>query len=497
MTIGDLADQTTHPSTGSWLPRAWRTSRVAIGTSIAEAVVIWLGVQALSNASVGSISLGPVVVATLLVGVVPILPLGLSATQTRVVSLLTVLVAGLILIRGLSFPDAGWTDPAWLIDIGDSLILRGDSAVMPVWVPLLVTAGAWWWRRRRGGNATDDVRTSLRIGAVALIVVASIGAFSGMATQGQIATAGTVFFAAILLAMSWARQAAVHPGELSGGTSVAALTSIGGVAVIIVVATALVAIANPAAFDTLIWLLSPVFWVIRFAILGLSWVLLIASYPVFWLVGWVVSHGSNPPPRPMQEAAASPPADALQSTASTASLPDEYRLVLASVILVALVLLVTRQALRRAVAVPAPSDVEQHVEMDLRSLFRRRRSVPVSEADPLDGLRADPRYRDTVAIREIYARFLAATAEAGLGRHRSETARHHAQRVATALGTPLEDIRLLTGIYGDVRYEDDPATDGQRRAVTATWERVAPRLDDLAAARSDRRPSRARSRRRG
>ena len=486
MTTGSLAGQTPRGSVGSWLARAWRASRVAAATSIAEAAVIWLGIEALSNASVGPIPFGPVVVALLLIGVVPTLPLPRSGIAARVVALLTVLAAAAVLVRFLAFPDGAWWDLSWLGNVGDALLLHDGPAVMPIWVPILIAAGAWWWRQRRGDNAPDDVRTSLRTGAVALFVLAAIGAFSGMASEGEIATAGTVFFAAILLAMSWVRQQAVHPGELGGGTGVAALTSVGGVAVVLVLATALVALANPAAFATLVWLLGPVIWLVRLAILGLSGLLLIVSYPLFWVIEWLMSHRADVPPPTPDAAMPSPsPSGLFESIADTAAMPDGLRVVLAAIILVALVLLIGRQALRRTIALAAPTDVEQHVELDLRSLLRRRRSRPAPEPDPLAGLRNDPVYRDTVAIREIYARFLRATAEAGLDRRRAETARHHARRVAGAIATPVVDVRLLDGTYGDVRYGAAPATAEQRQAVTAAWERVAPRLSAMAAGRSD------------
>ena len=494
MTTGGLADQATRGSVGSWLMRAWQASRVAVATSIAESAVIWLGIEALSNASVGPIPFGPVAVAMLLIGVVPTLPLPRSGIAARAVGLLTVLVAAAVLVRFLVFPDGAWWNWSWLGDIGGALLLHDGPAVMPIWVPILVAAGAWWWRQRRGDNAPDDVRTSLRVGAVALFVLAAIGAFSGMASEGEIATAGTVFFAAILLAMSWVRQQAVHPGELGGGTGVATLTSLGGVAVVLVLATALVALANPAAFATLVWLLGPVIWLVRLAILGLSGLLLIVTYPFFWVFEWLMSHRAAVPPPTQDAAMPSPsPSGLFESTAGTAAMPDGLRVVLAAMILAALVLLIGRQALRRTIALAAPTDVEQHVELDLRSLLRRRRSRPGPEPDPLAGLRNDPAYRDTVAIRELYTRFLRASADAGLDRRRAETARHHACRVAGAIGTPIADIRLLDGTYEDIRYGAVPATAEQRRAVTAAWERVAPRLSAMAAGRADH-PSRRRRR---
>ena len=489
MTSGGLTGQTTPRPAVQWLSRAWLAGRVVVGVSIAEAAVVWLGIEALSNGSVGSIPFGPVIIAMLLIGLVPTLPLRTSPALLRLIDLAAVVAAALLLVKSLCFPDRSWLENAWLSGAGESLTFHHGTASMPVWVPILLVVGAWWWRQRYGDYASDDVRMFLRVGAIALIILAMVGAFSGMATQGQIATAGTVFFAAILLAMSWVRQAAVHPGERSGGTGVAALTGLAAVIAILLVASALVAIANPSAFDGLLWLLAPVFWLVRMTILGLSWVLLIIAYPVFWLLDWLLSLQADTPSPPATAQPMSSAAPSVTEVAANAeSLSDGVRVILAAVILAVIVLLIARQALRRVTAAALPGDVEQHVELDLRSLIRRRRRATMPAPDPLAVLRGDPRYRNTVAIREIYARFLGATADAGLGRVRPETAGHHARRVASALDAPTEDIRLLTGTYGAVRYDTAPATDEQLRAVSAAWERLAPRLTTLAAAQPGRTP---------
>ncbi len=462
----------------------WRSARVAAGVAVAEAAIVWIMIEDLSNRSVGSIAFAPIIVAMLLLGVGPILLSHLSGLPARLANLALAVVVALILIKGLAFPDTNWLDRAWIDGTRSSLIFRESPDVMPVWVPILVTVAARWWRQRRGENTTDDVRVSFRLGAILLVAAATIGAFTGLESQGSVTTAATVFFAAILLAMSWARQAAVHPGELSGGTTVAAATSIAGVVVVLLVATALVAITNPTAFDTLLWLLSPVFWLVRNAVLGLSFVFLIALYPIFWLVGWLLSLRSNtarPEVTPPVYNDPSPAPSTMPSD-SAASLPDEFRIVLASLALIILLAIVVRRVLRRAIAATTSTDVEQHVEFDLRSLLRRRHSAPVeSDIDSLAALRNDPRFRNTVAIREIYAAFLRAAASARLGRTRPETARHHAQRIAAALGTPVEDIRTLTAAYGPTRYGSEPATDEQLRTVVSAWGRVAPRLIAAAA----------------
>ena len=474
---------------GPWgsrhLRHLWRGIRVATGTAIAEAAVLWVAIEALSNESVGPVAFWPVIAAMLLIGVGPILIAGLNGWLDRIASPLLVVAAGVILIKGLAFPDIGWLDGAWLDGTGKSLILRESPDVLPVWVPILTVVAARWWRQRRADNTTDDVRISFRLGALLLVAAAVIGAFTGLESQGPVTTAATVFFAAILLATAWARQASVHPGELQGGTGVAAATSIAAVVAVLLAGTALVAITNPAAFDTLLWILSPLFWLIRNAILGLAFVFLIVLTPVFWFVSWLLSLrpvNTRPEVTPRVYDDPSPSTFAAPEDASR-SLPDEIRIVLAVIALTILLIIIARQALRRVVAASGQTDVEQHIEFDPRSLLRRRRPAPAAiDADPLAGLREDPRFQNTIAVREIYAAFLRATGEAGLARRRPETARHHAQRIAAALGSPVEDIQTLNDAYGFVRYGAEPATDEQRRTVGEAWGRVSPRLHAIAPA---------------
>ncbi len=493
---GPLARSGTIPVATRWL-RVWSGARVALGTAIAEAAVLWLAIEALSNETVGTVAFGPVIVAMVLIGLAPVLLSDGSVSRQRVVSLLTVTAASLIMVKGLSFPGIGWTDRAWVTGAGDALIFRASVAAMPVWVPILVAVAAWWWRQRRADNAIDDVRTTFRLGASILVGISLIGGLSGMATDGQIASGATVFFGAILLAMGWARQAAVHPGELRDGGVVGALTSSLGVVAVLLAATALVAIASPAAFDTLVWLLGPVIWTIQTAILGLSWLFLILLFPVFWLVDWLLSLRSvKDRPEVTIEVFDDPSASPVMKVAPEASsLPDEVRIVMAAVVLLVLVLVVARVALGRAPEAAAPTDVEQHVEFALPALFRRRRRSTdgQGDGDPLRDLRSDPRFRNTVAIREIYLRFLRAAADAGLARRRSETARRHAHRVADTLGSPVADIETLSGAYAPVRYGADPATDEQRQEVAVAWDRVSPRLRLVA----DARPGAARRSRTG
>lgn len=463
------------------MPWAWFGLRVAVASAVAEASVVWLTVEALSPEDVGPIALWPVVVALLVLAIVPPLLAGRGAIG-RSGGVLATLVAVGVMVKGLALPSIGWLDDALPGAALDSLLLRDGPAVMPVWVPLLLAVAAAWWRARLGGDATEDVALTLRVGAVALGLFATVGLFTDMASETDAVTAALLFFGGSLLAMGWARQATVHPGGPGGGSTVASIATLGAVVTTLAVATALVALVTPAAFDALVTVLTPLIWLVRGALLVLGALVLLILYPVFWLINrFLVDRGAEDPPPPDASDTLLDQASQ-QPDPSSLVVPDEVRLALAVVALVVLAVIALRIVARRVVVATGPPDVEQHVEFDPRALLRRRRPpVPPTERDPLAELRGDDRFRYTVAIRETYRRFLEASAVAGLARRPGEPPRRHADRVARRLGVPTIPVQTLAGDWAPRRYGDEPATADEWRAVETVWATVRPALTDLAA----------------
>ncbi|HEV2527083.1 MAG TPA: DUF4129 domain-containing protein [Thermomicrobiales bacterium] len=479
------------PSVVHRLTSNWFSVRISAAVAVALAAVLWLAVESLTPEHVGPIALPPFIIMALLIGLVAdprVVPTAGGAVAARArpslgrqLRLLGVVVlAMLVMIRGLAFPGRDLLDLAWLPNAARGLIFRADDAAMPVWVPIGLTALVSW-RRGQTDDGIDETRTTFRLGTGILLVLAAIGAFSGMAPEGRIAIAAALFFAAMLLALNWARQAEVHPGERSGSGLVPALSGIGSVVGVLVLGIGLASLASPAAFSALMWLLSPVIWLVRMAVLGLSYLIFFLLYPFFWLFERLIGDGAVPPEPPQETSPqASFEAIAEQGAENAVNVPDGLRIVLAAIVLVLLFAIVLRVVLKQVLAASPMTDVEQHSEMDLRSLFRRRRSRKNGPAtDPLAALRADPRYRDTVVIRETYAAFLRAAATAGLARRRPETAHHHARRVAAAIGRAPAELETLAGGYGPVRYGEAPATADERSAVVAAWQRVQPELTRL------------------
>ena len=486
-----MSEAVDRPPIASRLIRGWPTRRIGAAVGVALAALLWLAVESLTPDRVGPVALLPFIIMALLIGLVAetrVVPTSGGAVEARsrpstgrkLRLVGVVVIAMLVMIRGLSFPGRGPLDPGWLSDAARGLILRADDAAMPVWVPIGLTALVAW-RRGQTDDGIDETRATFRLGTGALLVLAAIGSFNGMAPEGRIAIAAALFFAAMLLALNWARQSEVHPGERSGGGLVPALSGIGSVIGVLVLGIGLASLASPAAFSALIWLLTPVIWLVRLALIGIGYLVFFALYPFFWLFERLIGDGMVPPEAP-QEAAPQPSFEAVaeQGAENAVNVPDGLRIALAAIVLIILFAIILRVVLKQVVAASPVTDVEQHSELDLRSLFRRRRNRKDGPgADPLAALRADPRYRDTVVIRETYAAFLRAAATAGLTRMRPETAHHHARRVASAIGRAPADVESLTIGYGPVRYGETPATTDERVAVVAAWHRVEPELARL------------------
>lgn len=454
-------------------------ARGAVAEGLAIGILVWLVIEALSTVATGTIAVWPPVVMAVLAWVTPTVITGQPRARQRLIITGGLVISAVAMIEGLAFPHDGWFDPQWRAAF-DSFVFRASGATMPVWVPLLVTLAVWGMSLSANDRGAESVRLRFQIGLLVLIVIGMIGAFSGMATETQIAGAAAAFFALMLLALGWSRQAAVHPGEQRGGDSVGLWTTVGGIAIVLVVAALLASIVNPAALQALLWLLSPAIWLVRVAILGTAAVLFVLTYPLFWLLQHFSTSDSTPPtPRVEMRATPAFAQQSDQASRDFSGIPDDLRFIMAAIILTALVTSLVRRFAFQPKTPTEAGDVEQHMDIDWRGLLPRlrRRGSRTSASDPLAGLRGDARFRNTVIIRETYADFLRRAESAGIPRHPTETARHHAERLAERYVNLHADLLAMEHIYGQARYDFPPASDGERERALAAWHRIRPGLE--------------------
>jgi hypothetical protein len=112
-------------------------------------------------------------------------------------------------------------------------------------------------------------------------------------------------------------------------------------------------------------------------------------------------------------------------------------------------------------------DVLGSIGTRLRGLIRRRGD----DDDALDPLRSDPRWANTVEIRETYQRLQRRGARAGRPRRAAETADEYRPGVVEAIPAPnvAPDIETITAAYDRARYSGVPASEEDAAAVKAAW----------------------------
>ena len=103
--------------------------------------------------------------------------------------------------------------------------------------------------------------------------------------------------------------------------------------------------------------------------------------------------------------------------------------------------------------------------------FRRAWAiVSVVAPDPLAGLRDDPRWQHTVAIRELYAQLLKRGEGAERPRADAQTPDEYAPVVGATAPPPSVDA--LTARYDTARYSERPATAEDAAAARRAWEEI-------------------------
>lgn len=87
-------------------------------------------------------------------------------------------------------------------------------------------------------------------------------------------------------------------------------------------------------------------------------------------------------------------------------------------------------------------------------------------------LGTDPRSR----VINAYADFESWSKDAGIGRRRSETARHHAERAGVGVGAELGDLQTLGQHYEAARFGDVKLADEDADAAETAWARIRARI---------------------
>jgi hypothetical protein len=410
--------------------------------------------------------------------------LGFWGRASSAVAALVLLVTTLAAVKLTSFPHLSWRTTDWLVEAGDSLGLQPSDAVIPVWPVIILSAAIWWRNQFRSEPTLDSALNLLRYGApLALLSAVGQAAVRGDNGDREPAAAIIVFFVATLIGIAMARPRS-SASEGGGAEHVVRWlgTVIGPVLLILLVALLIAGVASRDVVDTILWFLSPLFWVLglifRVVIFAFVLVAMVILFPLLWLISLL----------PLSQDRIAPDSEGafemtgMQSvTERAAEVPDPIRYLIAATVLFVLFAGATRLVIRQRRRTPEVTETRTSVLVasDLLGALMNRLRRPLQssdqvEADPLAALRGSDRWQHTVAIRVMYGDFLRWCQTGGFSRPPGTTPDEHARRLAGRFDASdlREAVWRLTRQYGEARYSDEPATADDAEAARRAWSRL-------------------------
>lgn len=405
--------------------------------------------------------------------------------EYEIVSLAAIAVLFLAAVRIIGYPHEPPLAAGWLWDALRALAFLPHRAERPLWGIVALVGYAWWRGRMRDEPSIESAYRIMRGGTIAC-VLALLATFAIVPTEGEPAlrralfSAVIGFLAAILAAIALGRLRIEHARGTLTLTPTWLATFLGPVLALVLVGTLLASIFTRRFLDTLLWLLTPVFWLIDLLLLIMVYIATAFAWVVYTIVAFLArllgpAEDSQRPNNPSGFGPARNPFEGTQSF----EYPDIVRY-LAAIILLALIgWMLTRFLWRRRPRRGAGQGEERDSVFSwgllaetwgdlLGGLGGRFGRKP----DPLAHLRGDPRWGHTITIRELYARFLRRGAAAHLPRADDQTPDEYAP-VAAAAGPPAPAVAALTGRYDQARYDQHPATAADAAAARAAWEAIA------------------------
>jgi Domain of unknown function (DUF4129) len=487
MTTPDVTSQDQAPRGRSRLD--WRTELLVLALALAEASAVWLVVDLVLAATAGEGGRAPAIAIFAVVYLGTALPRWLEAFDVWDPAYglaIAGAIAGttLLLIKTGSFPQVGWANPEWLRQTARALAVRSNEARLSVWGLVAASAYAWWRGKTRAEPGPDAALALLRIGTV-VVLAAAVGESSVRGgAQARATSAGVlVFFAGALAAVAIAR---LRPDGTRGETVLGPRwlgSMLAPVLTVAAVAVVAAGILSRDLLDTILWFLAPLVWalsvVFRLVILALALIAFVVVSPILWFLS---THPIRIGDVRINPVRVDPGEAARRTVERSAEVPDPIRYLVAAAVLLLIFTGVTRLVFRRRRR-SAEDAAEERASVlgaqDLLALLAAilspllpRRSKPA--VDPLAGLRGDPRWAHTVAIRETYARLLLWSRERGVPREAGTTANEHAAALAPRLGgeRARSDLAAITARYNEARYGAAPATAADAATVRDAWRRL-------------------------
>lgn len=475
----------------------WRSEALGVLLVLAESVIIYVLAGVVLDANETGATFPFWVIAMLLLTahiVTHLLAVArVWSPEFEVILTSAIVVTLAIAIRAANFPQYDLFDFGWLLEAANGLAFFATDAVRNVWGTVALAIFAWWRGRSREDPSIDSAFTMMRWGTLAFIVAVIfvlLTASQSAEIRDQLSIATLGYFAFALGAVGLARM------RVEGFRSSTALEAgwlsafVVPILVIGLVAVLGAGIFSRQFFDTLVWIIAPLLWLLEMIFRLLILIIAVIAYliltPIFWLIGERDFFAEAP--------TAAPPTatetDQGQSVSQAVNIPEPLQYLIAAIVLVIIISFLVRFLYRRRTSVQATSNEERESVFDwddllpslggrLRGLFQRS-----EEADPYAELRADPRWRHTLTIRERYRSLQSLGAKLERGRRSGQTAEDYRPRIGSAFpggSQGREAIDEMTAIYRQARYSGEPAPESAADRMVDRWqvvEREAPLEDD-------------------
>jgi hypothetical protein len=463
----------------------WWGEALLLALVVAETALLWPVVDLILGSSNGDMPLFPPVVLFMLLYVGSAVPRWLDKFDVwepryQIYTLAAVLLSTIAAIKLASFPDIGWFDSDWVVDTAHALIFRENSSTVFVWGVILLSGYAWWRGHMRDEPGPESGYMLFRVGAPVVLIGSILRAIANSNDTDRLASRTVlVFFASVLAAVGIARLRTER--ERMGQKQVAnpALAYLLPVAIVALIALLGAILFSHDVLETTLWFLSPLIWalsvIVRVIVLLLALVAFVIMAPFLWLLSDHPLSFGGIKINPGGVAAH----DTVQQAREWANaVPDAVRYIVALAILGLLFSSVTKFILRRRRRSARPGLEEREYVVDPIDLFaelggRLKRFLRRGkrEADSLDALRHDPRWRYTVAVRETYREFLAWCREERLPRTLAATPAEHAVELELVLVRQEARMALaeLTERYNSARYAPIPASAADADAARRAW----------------------------
>ena len=401
--------------------------------------------------------------------------------EYEVVSLVAIAALFLGAVRIIAYPATPLADLGWLRDGARALAFFPNQAARPVWGIVALVAYAWWRGRTRDEPSLESAYRIMRAGTP-VSVFALLFTFAVAPTEADPALrralfgAAIAFLACILAAIALGRLRIEHARGIITLTPRWLATFLGPVAGLVLGGTLLAGLFTRRFLDTLLWLLTPVFWLFDLILLILVYIATAFAWVVFNLFALLLRllGPNDSTARPVSPSSPGPPQNLFNETRALVY-PDIVRYLGAAALLGLIGWLLTRFLWRRRRQRPVAGTEERESVFSWGLLAENMADLLAGltgrfgrKPDPLAHLRGDPRWRHTVAIRERYAQFLRRAAAAELPRAADQTPDEYAPVVAAA-GPARPAVAALTGRYDRARYDETPATAEDAAAAQAAW----------------------------